>query len=111
LRVPEWVEASGNSVVCRVNGKDARFDWSGRYIKVGALAPRDRVTMTFPISERTIKVTTLGVEYALVLRGSTVVSIDPPGKYCPYYQRANYREEMVKLRQVRRFVSDQEIAW
>jgi hypothetical protein len=50
---------------------------------LASLKPGDQVSIHFRVSERTVKFSTLGVEYTLVLRGSTVVSINPPGKYRP----------------------------
>jgi hypothetical protein len=69
------------------------------------------VTMTFPIAERTVKATIGEVDYTLVLKGSTVVSVDPAGKNCPLYQRAQYRQDQVPWREVNRFLSDQQIFW
>jgi hypothetical protein len=74
---------------------------SGRYIQVTALKPGGRVQINFPIRERTVKLTVMRVDYTVIVRGSTVVSIDPPGQYQPYYQRAMMRQEQVPLREVR----------
>lgn len=51
----------------------------------------DRVKLTFPIVERTVKTKLGGRLYTLVIKGNEVVSIDPPGKHYPYYQRDHYR--------------------
>jgi DUF1680 family protein len=115
LRVPEWIKSPNGEVTCTVNGQPRNFACSGRYIKLESLAPGDRVSMAFPISERIEKVTMMGVEYTLVLRGSTVVAIDPAGEICPLYQREKYRQLLlpgqVPLREVNRFVSSETIAW
>jgi DUF1680 family protein len=111
LRMPAWVKSPENEITCTVNGKRRNFAVSGRYIQLGHLVPGDRVSMNFPIGERTVKVTTLGTEYSLVVRGSTVVSIDPPGRLAPFYQRDAARKSEVAWRQVSRFVSDQPISW
>ena len=52
-----------------------------------------------------------GVDYTLVIKGNTVVSVDPPGKFYPLYERKQYRATQVPWRKVERFVSDEEIQW
>ena len=49
--------------------------------------------------------------YNLILRGDTVVDIDPPGKTGALYQRAHYRQEEPGWRVVTRFVSDEEVGY
>ena len=67
--------------------------------------------MTFPIFDRKDTVDIQGVDYTLVRRGNTVVSIDPPGRYYPYYRRAHYRGGDTLYREVTRFIPDQEFEW
>ena len=66
--------------------------------------------MKFPIGERTVQETIGGVSYKLEIRGNTVLSIDPPGRTGPLYERTYYRQP-VKWRKVDRFVPEREIAW
>ncbi len=81
-------------------------------MNVGAVRPGDNVVVTFPISERTVKEKIGAGTYTLVMRGNTVVSIDPAGKDVPLYQdREKYRTGEVAWRSVRRFVSDETIEW
>ena len=40
-----------------------------------------------------------------------VVAIDPPGRYCPLYQREHYRQNSTRWRKIRRFVSGEQIVW
>jgi hypothetical protein len=47
---------------------------------------------------------------AYTLRGNTVISVDPPGKTCPIYQREYYRGD-VRWRTVSRFVSSEHVQW
>jgi hypothetical protein len=68
------------------------------------------VTVKLPIAEQTIHETIGGVAYELVIRGNTVISIDPPGRNGPLYARSYYREP-VRWRKVDRFVPESEIAW
>ena len=48
---------------------------------------------------------------ALVRKGNDVVAIDPPGRVCPLYQRAHYRENEPRWRKLQRFVTDERVYW
>ena len=109
VRIPEWVKPE--EAKCQVSGTDRPLSWEGRYAVVGKVEPKDVVTMTFPIFERTDKVKIQGNEYTLIRKGNDVVHIDPPGKYCPLYQRDKYRENKVRTKNVERFVAQQQIEW
>jgi hypothetical protein len=110
VRMPEWISQSSSGIKCNINGKDSSFSWKNRYIELGAAKRGDIITITFPVSERTVKEKIVNKEYTLVIKGSTVISIDPSGKYCPLYQRAYYRNEM-PWRTVRRFVCEDTFVW
>lgn len=109
LRIPEWV--GSEQVHCEVDGQARQPGFDGRHAQVGEVGAGQVVTMTFPISERTEKVNIEGFDYTLIIRGNDVVSIDPPGRYAPMYQRAHYRSEEPLYRKVKRFVSDDEFSW
>jgi DUF1680 family protein len=109
VRIPEWVKP--DQARCRVNGADRPLAWDGRYAVIGKVQPMDVVTLSFPIFERTDKVRIQGKDYTLIRKGNEVVHIDPPGKYCPLYQREKYRENMVYSKEVQRFVANQQIDW
>ena len=109
MRIPEWVRAG--DVRCEVAGGARDLGWEGRYAKVGSVKPGDRVSLIFPIAERTDVVYVEKERYTLVRKGNEVVSIDPPGKYCPLYQRAHYRVDAPRWRKMERFVSDESIHW
>jgi DUF1680 family protein len=111
VRVPEWVESNSPQVVCKVNGVSRELNWDGRYINVGAGKAGDTIVVTFPIGERTVKEKLGDRVYTLVVKGNTVVSVDPPGKNGALYARANYRENQVRWRKARRFVPEEEIPW
>ena len=85
--------------------------WDGRYARVGRVGGSDRVTLTFPIRERTDVVYVEKHRYVLTRRGNDVVDIDPPGRYCPVYQRRHYRDGQPRLRAVTRFVSSENVDW
>jgi len=108
VRVPEWVK--GQETVCRVNSTLRKPGTEGRFLSIGHCSRGDRISITFPLEERTVKETIGGVAYTLVLKGSTVVSIDPPGKNGPLYLRAHYREQAA-WRNVTRFMSQEHIVW
>jgi hypothetical protein len=109
VRIPEWVKP--DQARCRVNGADRPLAWDGRYAVIGKVQPMDVVTLSFPIFERTDKVRIQGKDYTLIRKGNDVVHIDPPGKYCPLYQREKYRENRVYSKEVQRFVANQQIDW
>jgi hypothetical protein len=109
MRIPEWVQPG--EVRCEVAGVSRDLGWQGRYAQVGTVKPGDRVTLTFPIAERTDVVYVEKERYTLVRKGNEVVNIDPPGRYCPLYQRAHYRTDATRWRKMERFVSDESIHW
>jgi len=111
VRVPEWVESNSPQVACKINGVSRQFNWEGRYVNAGAGREGETLVMTFPIGERTGKEKMGGAHYSVVIRGTTVVSIDPPGKYGAFYQRASYREGKARWKKVKRFAPEQEIRW
>ena len=109
VRIPEWV--SSQQTRCELNGKKHSLSWDGRYAVVGKVDPNDVATLWFPISERTDVVRIMGKDYTLIRKGNDVVHIDPPGKYCPLYQREKYRDNKVRTKTVERFVANQQVAW
>ena len=111
MRVPEWIKTGSDKVVCTIDGKSHKFGWQGRYINIGKVNGGKTVSVKFPISERTVKEKMGGADYTLVIKGNTVVSIDPPGKNCPLYQRGHFRKNQTRWRKVKRFVSNKQILW
>ncbi len=111
VRVPEWIDANRGDVEILANGKPRATNWQGRYVAVGHGRPGDTLTVNFPQPLRKVTALLGTTTYSLELKGNTVVSIDPPGKIGPLYQRAAYRESQVPWRKVRRFVPETEIAW
>jgi hypothetical protein len=112
VRAPEWVESNSPRMQCEVNGASRSLHWEGRYVSAGTAKPGDVVSLTFPIEERTVKEKIGPETYTLVIKGNTVVSIDPAGKNGPLYRgREKYRTSEVPWRQVNRFVPEQIIEW
>ncbi len=94
VRIPEWVKPDG--VTGLVNGQARELHFLGRYTQVGYVGSGDKVAICFPISERTVETTIGNEKYTLIIKGNDVVSIDPPGKWNPLYQRGKYRENKVR---------------
>jgi hypothetical protein len=111
VRAPEWVESHSARVLCRANNASRQVNWQGRFVSLGRGEPGDTITLTFPIEERVVKEKLGNVVYTLTLRGTTVVSVDPPGKNGPLYERPQYRESEVRWRKVERFVPGEDINW
>ena len=109
IRAPEWVEHG--QAACQVEGKARKLRWDGRYMLVGSVLAGQVVECTFPISERTVTVDIEKQRYILTLRGNTVVDIDPPGRFCPFYERDYYRDGVTRWKKASRFVSDEETYW
>lgn len=111
VRIPDW--ASLEDVQCTVDGRKRKIGFESRHAQIGRLEAGQTAKLNFPISERTeiVKVqdqrNPLGSEYTLIIRGNTVVSIAPPGKYCPFYQRGHYRTGEPLYKKTERFVSDE----
>ena len=108
LRIPEWtkpqeckVQFGGPSTALR----DATPAWEGRYAIVKC-RKGETVSLSFPIAERTEKLTTTGGEYQVVIRGSTIVDINPPGRNHPLFKRAQYRQPEAQMKAVERFVTE-----
>ncbi len=109
VRIPEWV--APRDTRCRVNTEERRVSWDGRYALVGPVKPSDVVTLTFPIAERTDILHIEKQRFSLIRKGNDVVSIDPPGRYHPLYQRRHYRDDTTRWRKMERFVSRENIRW
>jgi hypothetical protein len=111
VRVPEWVPASSQEVEVITAAGNRQFTWEGRYLNLGSAKAGETLTVTFPISTRRTTETIGNVFYTLEIKGNTVVSIDPPGKNGPLYERAYFRAPQAPTRQVERFVPDEPIKW
>jgi hypothetical protein len=109
VRIPEWV--SPEETRASVNDAECTIQWDGRYARIGKVQPEDAVTVTFPIAERTEEIHVEKRRYRIVRKGNEVVSIDPPGRYNPLYQREHYRSESPRWRKVTRFIPNEHINW
>jgi hypothetical protein len=111
VHAPEWIPAGSNQITAEVDGKPVAFNWNSRYIDLGKIEKGKLVQIKFPIGERMQKERIGGVDYTLLIKGNTVISIDPPGKHSPLYQREYYRKNYTPWRKVTRFVSDEHIEY
>jgi hypothetical protein len=114
IRLPDYAEPGEAS--CEVDGKPRELTFKGRYALVGEVDKDQVATLNFPIPVQTHKVLIQGppageVEYTLVMRGNSVVSIDPPGEYMPYYQRGHYRTGETLYRKVTRYIPKDQLDW
>ena len=109
VRIPQWVDKS--KVKCLIGDEGIRPIWANQYIVITDLKPKDQVTITFPMLERTAKFTLNQKEYTVDFKGNTVVHIEPQGFFCPLYQRDDYRKNHAPMKNVQRFVSDVQIRW
>ena len=109
VRIPEWVEPSEAS--CQVNDSPRSPRWDGRYACLGPVRPGEVAVVSFPIPLRTEDINVQGNYYKIVRKGNEVLTMDPPGKYCPFYQRAHYRADSVRWKKATRFVADKMVHW
>ena len=109
VRIPEWVQPS--ETICRLGDGERRLEWEGRYAVVDSVSEGDLVQIRFPIAERVKEVEIEKCHYILTMKGNDVVHMDPPGRFCPFYQRDHYREDVVRWKKATRFVSDELLYW
>jgi hypothetical protein len=108
VHAPEWIKSGSDQIAVTVNGQPREVRWQDRYVDLGEVKAGGTVVVKFPISERTVKETIGTVPYTLVVKGNTVVSIDPPGVNGPLYRRDQYRTEQIRWQKVKRFVPEEE---
>ena len=109
VRIPEWVKPE--EAGARLNGEPRNVSFDGRYADFGPVKPDDVAVLTFPISETEDLVSIEHQKYMLVRKGNEVVAIDPPGSRSPIYQRAHYRVNDTRWRQIERYAPDMQLEW
>lgn len=109
MRIPQWVEP--DQAKATVDGEARALQFKGRYAQIGEVNGGQTVALKFPISERTATLNIQNRDYKVIVRGNSVVDIDPPGKYLPLYQRGHYRTGKTLYRKVDRFVPEDELNW
>ncbi len=116
IRIPHWVDH--HQVEVKTNGLVHSITWLNAYACINGLKPDDRLTVEFPLAERTIDISSTSPESSegpLLARfiGNTAIEIPcgaTPKRY-PLYQRQDWKiGEAPRIKQ-RRFVSDRTIDW
>ena len=124
VRIPS--QAAKAAVTCRVNGKALEPKWQGQYLVIEGLAPKDEITIEFPMVETEEQHTqsVVNQEYACRFRYNTLVDISPRGERPrmkrmrsddgasfdthtghPMYQRACYQQDKTPLKNKSRYAS------
>ena len=111
VHAPEWIKTGSDEIKVTVDGKSRKFKWQARYIDIGKAKQGSKIEIKFPISERKVKEKIGNVDYALVVKGNTVVFIHPSGKNGPLYQRDHLRDNNTHWKQVDRFVPAKQIKY
>jgi hypothetical protein len=109
IRIPQWTTPS--DVKCLVNDKSIEPKFDGRYAMVGGVKAGDRVTLQFPIAERTDRLIINGGSFSFTRKGNEVVDVEPKGAVAPLYQRAHYRKNETRWRDAERFLADRSVEW
>jgi hypothetical protein len=125
VRVPGWVDK--RAVACRVNQRLKSVHWLNQYLIVDGVAPKDSITVEFPVAETVEKYTdlTYGKAYTCRMRGNTLVDVSPRAerpawtkmgsddganfdviKGYPLYVRDHYlNERKAPMKSVQRYIS------
>ncbi|MFH1071609.1 MAG: beta-L-arabinofuranosidase domain-containing protein [Candidatus Glassbacteria bacterium] len=96
VRVPPNEDKS--KVRCLVDGKAVKTAWDGDYADFGRLSAWQAVTLIYPQKQELRKETLDGIEYKVEWKGATVLSIDPPGRNVPIFQRESFRESSAPMK-------------
>ncbi|OGG02214.1 MAG: hypothetical protein A3F83_14770 [Candidatus Glassbacteria bacterium RIFCSPLOWO2_12_FULL_58_11] len=96
VRVPPDVEQA--AVCCLVDRKAVEVQWEGGYVRFDSLKAFQKATVQYPLKKeiRTEKID--NTEYKVEWKGTTVLSIDPPGKIAPLFQREKFRAVQAPLK-------------
>jgi hypothetical protein len=109
VHAPEWIPTGSTDISATVNGKACAISWSKRYVDLGEAQAGDKVSVVFPINEKQTNERIGGIDYTLVLRGNTVVQIDPLGKFGRLYERDYLRDTETRWRTVDRFIYEKDL--
>jgi hypothetical protein len=91
IRIPEWVPYGAVSVERNSAGESTvrsarEMAWvNTHFLKIGAAAAGEKITVTFPMEERTMTEKAVNLTYTVKWLGDDVVGIDPAGVYYPLY--------------------------
>jgi hypothetical protein len=111
LHAPAWVDADTPGLSASVDGGRRPIRWEGRFLLLGPVGAGQTVRVEFPIEERAVTAVMSKKPYTLVVRGDTVVAVDPPGVTGPLYRREHFRQSEPAWKEVTRFISDEGIEY
>jgi len=109
VRIPAWVAT--RNIRCRVNDNEATPFWVGRYLVFGALSPKDKVTITFPMVTEKATYTVSGTEYKCTFKGNTLVEIEPEGFGCRPDLGEKFKKDEAPMKQITRYVHPTVVEW
>ena len=104
VRAPEWIPTDSGLLAATRDGEPAVLSWDNRYVVMENPRAGETITITFPITTRTVETTIGRQDFTLTIRGNTVVKVDPPGERMPLYQRDHMQSEQVPMHSVTRFM-------
>ena len=61
------------------------------FVKVGKVKAGSKVSVQYPLRKMKMKEEFCGWKFTIEWRGDTVVSIDPPGKRAPFFNRKHLK--------------------
>jgi hypothetical protein len=111
VRIPYWVDADRMDV--RVDGRQVKGRWVGRYLEMDGLSGGEQIVLQFPVPEQTVVYRYAKQEYRCRFKGSTAIEVTgPKGPLAyPIYLREAYEKDKAPMVEVRRCVKEQTVAW
>ena len=112
VRIPAWVNRK--QVACAIGSHPLQPAWSGNCILFADLRGGERVSIHFPIQERSEKlVRDQGKEYQARFKGNTVIEISPKDQEvgCRIYQRACYQANEAPEKPAPQYVPTKILKW
>ncbi len=92
-------EGGDGAVAVERNGEAVPFSWSGSYVRIEEAGAGDQLAVRFPLEVKTRDERLLDWDLRIRWRGDTVVSMTPPGKRLPLYERAALDSEVCPMRE------------
>lgn len=106
IRIPDWVPYGAVKITRKIGDEEISLtgralSWTKRcFMKIENAREGEKILLTFPLKEYETLETASGLEYKVRWRGDDVIHIDPPGIYCPLYNRREiYQESPVKTKE------------
>jgi hypothetical protein len=106
IRRPAWAEPDACSLA--IDGARVPPAWEGRYAVASARAGQT-VSLRCLLPERSETLHIIDKDYRVIVRGSEIVDIDPPGTRHPIFQKPRYRTGQTQWRTLERFVAERQV--